>query len=174
MTAASNDYLIMPNPQLNDGDLSLRAVSLSDIEAIRQWRNAQMDVLRQRAVISMEAQRSYFETHIWPDKVSLHPRQILLAIELGGRLVGYGGLVHIAWQDQRAELSFLLEPRLEQNSAIREALFSRFLRLVQVLAFAELKLLRLWTETYAHRMEHLRTLEASGFQPEGCLREHNH
>jgi RimJ/RimL family protein N-acetyltransferase len=162
----------MSNPQLHDGDLSLRAVAPGDIEAIRLWRNAQMEVLRQSAVISVKEQRSYYEEHIWPDMASSRPRRILLAIDVGGCLVGYGGLVHIDWEDRRAELSFLLEPRLEKNPPGRAVLFSRFLRLVQVLAFADLGLSRLWTETYAHRGEHISTLQASGFQLEGCLREH--
>jgi len=172
MIDASNDYLIMSNTQLQDGELSLRAVAPCDIEAIRRWRNSQMDVLRQTAFISTEAQRCYFEEYVWPEKGSRYPRQILLAIDLGGRLIGYGGLVHIAWQHKRAELSFLLEPSLENKSAVRASLFLRFLRLVRILAFADLKLSRLWTETYAHRTEHISTLEASGFQLEGCLREH--
>lgn len=150
----------------------MRAVYPGDIEAIRQWRNAQMDVLRQTSVISVEAQRRYFEEHIWPDKVSRYPRQILLAIESDGNLVGYGGLVHIAWEDKRAELSFLLDPRLEQNPVARATLFSRFLRIIQVLAFEDLTLSRLWTETYAHRAAHISTIEASGFQSEGRLRKH--
>jgi RimJ/RimL family protein N-acetyltransferase len=162
----------MPSPQMQADGLVMRAVNYGDIDRIRQWRNDQMDVLRQDALITEEAQQRYFEEHIWPDKLSHHPRNILLALERAAHLVGYGGLVHISWQDQRAELSFLLDPCIERSIATRTEIFSKFLRLIQVLAFAQLKLSRLWTETYAHRVDHLRTLEDSGFKFEGCLRRH--
>lgn len=172
MTINENNYRVMPRPRLEDGVLSLRAVAPDDIESIRQWRNAQMDVLRQSAIITSEAQERYFAEYIWPDKLLLQPRQILLAIERHGELIGYGGLVHISWEDQRAEISFLLAPLIESDSQLRATLFSRFLRLVQALAFEDLNLSRLWTETFAHRVDHLRTLEAAGFRLEGRLRAH--
>ena len=172
MTMNADDYLVMPRPRLEDGVLALRAVTPDDIESIRQWRNAQMDVLRQSAFITPEAQKRYFAEYIWPDKSFLQPRQILLAIERHRELIGYGGLVHISWGDQRAEISFLLAPLIESDSQVRAVLFSRFLRLVQALAFEDLKLSRLWTETFAHRADHLRTLEAAGFRFEGRLRAH--
>lgn len=162
----------MPRPRLEDGILALRAVIPDDIESIRKWRNEQMDVLRQRTLLTSEAQKRYFAEYIWPDKSLLQPKQILLAIEHQGKMIGYGGLVHISWEDQRAEISFLLAPLIESDSQVRTALFARFLRLVQALAFEDLSLSRLWTETFAHRADHLRTLESVGFRFEGRLRAH--
>jgi RimJ/RimL family protein N-acetyltransferase len=172
MSTSGHDYRIMPRSRLSEGDLELRAIGPQDIEAIRQWRNAQMDVLRQSSVITPEAQQRYFSEHVWPDKEVMTPRQILLAIEQHGRLIGYGGLVHISWHDQRAEVSFLLEPELEADPQAQVVVFSRFLKLVLELAFVDLSLSRMWTETYAHRAEHLRTLEAVGFRLEGRMRAH--
>lgn len=166
------DYRIMSRSSLQDGDVTLRTVVLEDIESIRQWRNSQLDVLRQAAPISPEAQERYFAEQIWPDKLLLQPKQVLLAIERKHELIGYGGLVQIAWHDRRAEVSFLLAPSIESSPLDRAIVFSSFLRLLQELAFKDLGLLRLWTETYAHRTAHLRTLEAAGFQREGCLRSH--
>ena len=165
-------YTVMARSTLRHGELLVRAVDPQDIESIRQWRNAQMEVLRQTAVISPEAQEVYFAEQVWPDKSSTQPEQILLAIERDGSLIGYGGLVHIAWQDRRAEVSFLLAPPIEHAPEDRRIVFSNFLRLVQELAFKDLGLSRLWTETYAHRSSHLDTLEAAGFRREGCLRSH--
>ena len=165
-------YRVMPRASLEDGILSFRAVNSKDIESIRQWRNAQMDVLRQGVLITSEAQKCYFAEYVWPDKSRLQPSQILLAIERHGELIGYGGLVHISWEDQRAEISFLLAPFIESNSQFRAEIFSIFLKHIQVLAFEDLKLSRLWTETFAHRADHLRVLEAAGFRFEGRLRGH--
>lgn len=165
-------YLVMPRPQISDSVLNLRAVNQADIEAIRQWRNDQMDVLRQTEPISQEAQVRYFEENIWPDLIQLQPKQILLAIERQGELIGYGGLVHISWPYRRAEISFLLSPKLEKDSKVLYEYFTRFLALVQELAFKDLKLNRLSTETYAHRVIHIRALEVAGHRLEGKLRNH--
>lgn len=172
MSEGAGPYRIMPRARLISGDLVLRAVEPDDIEAIRQWRNGQMDVLRQSAPITSEGQARYFAAHVWPEKPILEPAQILLAIERSTDLVGYGGLVHISWPNRRAELSFLLAPKLERCSETRAAVFDAFLSLVQELAFTDLGLHRLFTETFAHRKRHIATLEAAGFQREGCLREH--
>lgn len=172
MTMNENDYRVMPRPRLEDGVLALRAVAPDDIESIRQWRNAQMDVLRQSAIITSEAQERYFAECVWPDKSLLQPRQILLAIERHGELIGYGGLVHISWPYRRAEISFLTEPRLEHEQATLFEYFSRYLALIQELAFEDLRLYRLTTETYAHRKVHIKALEALGHRMEGRLRSH--
>ncbi|GID07532.1 GNAT family N-acetyltransferase [Pseudomonas sp. 008] len=172
MSAVAVRYLVMPNPYLSDGVLDIRAVQPTDIHAIRQWRNAQMDVLRQTALISPEEQERYFAEHVWSQIASSEPSQILLAIESAGVLIGYGGLVHISWPNRRAEVSFLLTPDLEKKSEELIAFFSRFLDLMKQLAFEDLGLRRLCTETFAHRTRHIATLEASGFRCEGRLREH--
>lgn len=172
MSAGAVRYLVMPTPNLSDGVLDIRAVQPADIDAIRQWRNAQMDVLRQTAPISPEEQERYFSEHVWSQIASSEPSQILLALESAGVLIGYGGLVHISWPNRRAEVSFLLTPDLETKSDELIALFSRFLALMKKLAFEDLGLRRLCTETFAHRTRHIATLEASGFRHEGCLREH--
>jgi RimJ/RimL family protein N-acetyltransferase len=172
MSAKAVRYRVMPTPTLSDGVLEVRAVQPGDIEAIRQWRNAQMDVLRQTAPISPEQQAHYFAEYVWPQTESLEPSQVLVALERAGVLIGYGGLVHISWANRRAEVSFLLTPELEKNSDELITLFSRFLDLMKQLAFDDLGLRRLSTETFAHRTRHIATLEASGFCCEGRLREH--
>lgn len=172
MPNIKENYLVMPRPILRDGELTLRAIDPEDIELIRQWRNSQLDVLRQTAPISSVEQVRYFTEFIWPEKLIIHPKQLLLAIEHKNQLIGYGGLVQIAWLDKRAEVSFLLSPSLESIQVDRTFIFSSFLRLLQELAFKDLGLTRLWTETYAQRTEHILTLESSGFRLEGCLRSH--
>ncbi|MEO1312601.1 MAG: GNAT family N-acetyltransferase [Pseudomonadota bacterium] len=165
-------YRVMPNAHLRRGALCVSALQPRHIEAVRIWRNAQMDVLRQAHPITAAAQRAYFETHVWPEKPRDTPRQILLAIAREGTLIGYGGLVHIDWPSRRAEVSFLLKPELERIPSTVTSVFLDFLKIVQDLAFVELALNRLTTETFAHRREHINTLEAAGFRHEGTMREH--
>ena len=162
----------MPEARITKGDIALRAIEPNDIEVIRQWRNAQMDVLRQSAPITPEEQGHYFSKYVWPEKLKAAPGQILLAIEYSDEFVGYGGLVHISWPNRRAEVSFLLAPELERDDKLRSMVFGKFLRLLQIFAFEKLGLHRLYTETFKHRGVHLSTLESVGFRLEGCMRAH--
>ena len=171
-TGGAGPYRVMPRSEIVDRDLRLRAVEPGDIERIRLWRNAQMDVLRQSAPISDSDQIRYFAATVWPDKNSETPSNILLSIERDGTLIGYGGLVHIVWAYRHAEMSFLLDPAIEADRSVRDALFLQFLRLMQELAFEDLRLNRLHTETYATRTTHIALLEKGGMIREGRLREH--
>jgi len=172
MTESAGSYRVMPRSILTEGPILARAVEPRDIEPIRRWRNAQIDVLRQSRPIAREEQVAYFERAIWPDKASATPANILLALVEGGRLAGYGGLVHIAWDYARAEVSFLLDPGIERHDEEVAAVFAAWLRLMKRLAFEDLDLSRLTTETYAMRTIHIRVLEESGFRREGLLRNH--
>ena len=53
-------YKCMPRPKLSVGALSVQAVQPHHIEDIRQWRNVQMDVLRQSSSITPEQQKAYY------------------------------------------------------------------------------------------------------------------
>jgi hypothetical protein len=111
-TAGYGAYECMPRKFLADGRWTLQAVEPGDIEAIRCWRNAQIDVLRQSTIISTDQQIDYYNRCIWPEKSHQHPRNVLLIYLQDGAPIGYGGLVHIAWEHLRAEVSFLfLRPR---------------------------------------------------------------
>lgn len=167
-----NRYSCMPHPTLFDGGLAIEAVQPDQIEAIRQWRNAQMNVLRQTAIISPTQQQRYFETHIWPEMTQPQPRNILLSYRENQAHIGYGGLVHIAWEHRRAEVSFLLDPIFAAQVEPYARYFSEFLQLIKRLAFDDLGLGRLFTETYASRDHHMAVLESAGFRREGVLRQH--
>ena len=173
MTMSQSGYKVMPRARVERGRLVLRAVAPQDIECIRQWRNAQMDVLRQSLFISPEEQERYFAAHVWPEMGSSTPKQILLSLETDGEMIGYGGLVNISWIDQRGEVSFLLNPAIERDLNQRSQIFLTFLETLKEIAFNDLQLCRIWTETYATREFHIKTLEAAGFQNEGCLRNHS-
>lgn len=165
-------YSIMPRATITRGDFSIRAVEPQDIEQIRLWRNAQLPLLRQMAPISSDEQSAYFAAHIWPDKLKNQPSNILVAFLKNENLIGYGGLVHIQWAHQRAEVSFLFDAADEMNAERRTHFLPVFLSLVQELAFKDLHLHRLTTETYETRFHIIPSLEDAGFQQEGRLRQH--
>jgi RimJ/RimL family protein N-acetyltransferase len=142
------------------------------IEPIRRWRNAQLDVLRQAAPISPAQQEAYFAQNIWPSMERESPSNILMGLLLGHRLIGYGGVVHVSWADRRAEMSFLMDDARAQRPDVYARDFSTFIGLVRRMAFDDLDLHRVFTETYAIRHHHIGVLEAAGFQREGVLRDH--
>jgi len=162
----------MPAPEVRAGRFHLTAVQNAHIEPIRNWRNRQMDVLRQTRPISESEQADYYATHIWPTMDHACPANVLVTYFRDGMAVGYGGLVHVAWEHLRAEISFILDPDAFGDEVAYAALFMPYLGLIQRLAFDELRLERLWTETYAFRREHIRCLELAGLKPEGILRNH--
>lgn len=165
-------YRCMPRAVLRNGNLSIKAVQPEHIENIRQWRNAQMNLLRQIAEITSEQQKSYFQNQIWPQTEIDKPDNILLSLLENEKLIGYGGLVHIAWIHRRAEVSFLMNSKTALNGNTYAGYFSRFLQMIKVLAFNDLRLNRIFTETYAMRKRHMAVLEASGFVREGVLKQH--
>jgi RimJ/RimL family protein N-acetyltransferase len=165
-------YRCLPRARIKRGPYAIVAVQPEHIESIRQWRNEQIAVLRQNAPITAEQQKRYYATKIWPAMEQAHPENILLSYFLEDLMIGYGGLVHIAWQHLRAEVSFLLEPSRAADPVQYGRDFSSFLELIQETAFASLGLRRLFTETYAGRDHHVSLLERSGFRREGVLRQH--
>lgn len=172
MSEGIGPYRAMSQERFIADNLVLRAVEPGDIEAIRIWRNSQMDILRQATEIAPEEQALYFSTQVWPEKPKLQPAQVLFAIERGGNLIGYGGLVHISWVYKRAEVSFLLDPGLDGQPDERSSIFSLFLKLLKRFAFEKLGLERLTTETYVLRPWVTSVLEQNGFIFEGRLRKH--
>ena len=167
-----SDYACMPRSILGDGTLTIRPVERSHIEEIRRWRNAQMDVLRQSSEITPAQQERYYETHVWPQKSVLEPPNILLSYQDNGVAIGYGGLVHISWENRRAEVSFLLDPEIAQRQDDYARYFLAFLKLVRELALKDLQFERIFTETYATRVHHIGVLELAGFRREGVMKHH--
>lgn len=162
--------LLEPARPRTAGEYAVRSIARTDMEAIRVWRNAQMPVLRQAAEISPEQQERYFEQAIRPTFASEHPRQVLLTLLEKGEPIGYGGLTNLEWEAREAELSFLVTPERAEDPDTYELDFAAFLHLVvDGVAFGELGLRRVFTETYDVRPRHVAILEAFGFVLEGRL-----
>jgi RimJ/RimL family protein N-acetyltransferase len=162
-------YACVPVASLERGRFTIMAVQPEHIEAIRQWRNAQLDVLRQPEPISPEQQVDYYEHNIWPTMDAERPANILVSLLEDGVHVAYGGLVHIDWDGNRAEVSFLADPAHTQDPTTYRHYHSNFLELVKELAFDHLGFDALTTETYAHRPAHIANLEVAGFRREQTI-----
>jgi RimJ/RimL family protein N-acetyltransferase len=155
-----------------DGEHILAPLREQDMEPIRTWRNEQIQVLRQRKELTTREQNQYYDYFIRPNFFTEEPKTMLFGYFFKNKLIGYGGLTNIEWEDMRAEVSFLLNTMLTNDETAYAYHFFSFLDILKTIAFKELKLNRLFTETYDIRNFHTTTLEKSGFVFEGRMREH--
>lgn len=154
------------------GDYYIRTVQDSHIESIRTWRNAQIEVLRQNSPIEPKKQIEYFETNIWPTMTQSFPSNILVSFFKMNELIGYGGLVHIVWEHASAEISFLLSPDRIKDKTVYSEDFTAFLHLIKQMAFKDIRIRHLFTETYDIRPLHISILESNGFTCKEILQGH--
>lgn len=92
----------------------LRPLCLEDMEPIRQWRNACLDVLRTPFALTKEQQEEWYRNEI----CNRNSRSRFFAIETTRKiyqrevptLVGYGGIENIQWENSIGEISLLIAP----------------------------------------------------------------
>lgn len=154
------------------GRFLLRPIQWSDREKIRVWRNHQIDVLRQDQELTVHDQDRYFQDVVRPQMSMSFPPQILWGLLEDDDLIGYGGLVHIQWADDRAEVSFLTDCQ-RLNASLLASDWKLYLTLLVEVATSKLGLHKLTTETYQIRTDVLAILESFGFQREGRHPEHH-
>lgn len=128
------------------------------IYKIMEWRNAQMEWLRQAKPLTVEDQEKWFNTYI-NGLTTYCPPNYLYAIYWFSDFIGYGGLVHIDWDKMEAEVSFLLNPEIENVEEIYREFIVRLIK--QVVKKFELK--RITSETFANRTSHTEMLERFGW-----------
>ena len=168
----SSTYRILRRNDYRHGRYRLLPIRPDDREAIRQWRNAQLDILRQAEPLSTEAQDCYFREVVTPLFGAGQPGQLLFSLLLDEELIGYGGLVHIDWPAGRAEISFLLETGRNAHIPTFQADFAAYLHLLRQVAFEDLSLQKINTEAYDVRPYLTQVLEAEGFAEEARLPRH--
>ena len=164
-------YRVLAGTRFSKNSYLIESIRMEDALPIMRWRNAQMDALRQKEPLSKDDQFSYFEKLVKQALPSPSPAQILVRFTYENKLIGYGGLVHIDWEDKRAEVSFLLETEIAKDPQKYETHFRHFLALLQKLAFAHLGFHKITTESFAHRKNHVSIIESCGFSRDGVLRD---
>ena len=167
----NNKYKILKKSTYNEKNLFLRTISLSHMEKIRKWRNEQINILRQQKKIHSSEQTEYYHNIIYPEFNSLKPKNILFAIYNKNKLIGYGGMVYISWDHKRSEISFLLDSKIKENTTNFHNCFISFISLIFKIAFNELQLNKIYTETFENRIKLIKTIEKIGFKNEGILKQ---
>ena len=165
-------YNCLHSDSYNIGEYWLTSLRESDIYKIKEWRNEQIKILRQDQPLTDADQRNYYSEVIVPSFKNPFPKQFLFSFLKNQELIGYGGIVHIAWADKRGEISFLLSTDRSKDTNIYKNDFQFFLRLIKKVAFEDVRLNRIFTETFDIRPLHIRVLEESGFLLEGRMKQH--
>ena len=124
-----NKYIPLHNQKFKFKGYSIVPIRFQDRYLIMKWRNEQMYHLRQEKVLSEDDQDSYFENTISKIFNQENPSQILFSYLKGVECIGYGGLVHIHWNDKNAELSFIMNSILENK--LFEYHWNIFLNLIE-------------------------------------------
>jgi len=138
-------------------------IRYSDMIKIKDWRNEQITILRQKQPLSDTNQLQYYEDTIKKSFTVIEPEQILFSFLLNGICIGYGGLVHIDWKNKKTELSFLNETKRSIDEKIFREDFNIFLRLIFEITFSELAFEKIVTEVYDIRENLIKILEDNGF-----------
>ena len=154
---ASDDYEMVP-------------IRYEDRLKIMEWRNEQLYHLRQNELLTQEKQDHYFRTTIASLFTEDKPEQILFSFLKGEECIGYGGLVHINWIDRNAEVSFIMNTRLEEESFSKN--WSMFLKCLEQLAFGELEFHKIFIYAFDLRPHLYDVLELNGYFKDARLKDH--
>ena len=167
-----NDYSHFKISKSEAGEYCITPLREKDIFKIKEWRNAQMDFLRQKSPLTDKEQEDYYRKVIKPEFSHPAPSQILFSFLKNGECIGYGGITNIDWESKRTELSFLLNNKRAWVNSVYDKEFSIFLSLIKQLVFEKLQFNRIFTETFDIRPFHISILEKNGFIPEGRMHQH--
>jgi RimJ/RimL family protein N-acetyltransferase len=144
------------------GNLELHPISREHILPIMDYRNAQMDILRQYRHLNEEDQDRWFAS------LTTDRSQVQFSMYLNKQFCGYCGLTNIDYINRRAEISFLINGQPNDT----EVTFCTAIHLLCDFGFNNLGMNKIYTETFAFREAHIRTLGVCGFITEGILRMH--
>jgi RimJ/RimL family protein N-acetyltransferase len=163
-------YKALKNNVFTHGQYSIKPLVHENRLEIMKWRNEQIYHLRQEKPLTVSDQKNYFNTIVSSLFEKDQPKQLLFGYYRGKNLIGYGGLVHIDWNNKRAEISFIMKTSLEK---LEFALHWKiFLQLIEEVAFNELCFNKIYTYAYDLRPHLYPILIDQAFEFESRLRKH--
>ncbi|MGZ9112029.1 MAG: GNAT family N-acetyltransferase [Rhodoplanes sp.] len=153
----------LPDPQLSDGVVTLRALTRSDVEGIR-LASEDAEIGRWAGAPALYRGRpERFLVNAERDRKA--GRAVTLAVAVAD--LGFGGSITLTcdWEHRKADVSYWLNP-----NARRQGFGARALRLATSWAFQELRLERLEVLTNPENEASERVALRAGFTREGLLR----
>jgi RimJ/RimL family protein N-acetyltransferase len=163
-------YICLNKQIYQNSEFSIIPIRFSDKYKILKWRNEQIFHLRQSKILTREDQDFYFSNVINKIFKEINPTQILFSFLKNGKCVGYGGLVHINWIDSNAEISFLIDTKLQNDSF--DEFWTNYLELIELVAFKDLRLHKIYTFAFDLRENLYKVLEKNKFNLECRFKEH--
>lgn len=145
-------------------------IRFEDRMNIMNWRNEQMYHLRQDKLLTIKDQDSYYKNTISKLFNEKKPNQIIFSFLKNEELIGYGGLVHINWIDQNAEISFIMNTDLEKKFFKKK--WSIFLLLIEKAAFNQLNLKKIYVYAFDLRIYLYEVLLESNYFLDARLTNH--
>lgn len=156
-------YKNINSNSFNNGIYSLVPIRDEDKYDIMNWRNNQLEILRQETILSIEQQEHYFKTVV--DKLFdiEEPKQLLFSFLENNKLIGYGGLVHIDWEIKTAEISFLTETSRNENVDVFISDWVNYLSILKKVATDYLNFKSIYTYAFDLRPNLYIALQEAGF-----------
>ena len=165
-------YRCLNKQQYSRNNYSIVPIREKDLLFIKDWRNEQIEFLRQTKPLTEKDQIKYYKNVISKAFDETKPDQILFSFLLNEKCIGYGGFVHIDWNSQSAEVSFLSDTnRVKKDEQYSED-FNNFLKLIFIVAFEEIHFNRLHTETFEIDPLTIKLLENFEFKFNRRLKKH--
>lgn len=163
-------YKCLHQQEFRAGKYALVPIRDEDRYAIMRWRNEQIYHLRQSKPLTKAAQDRYFNEVVSQLFEQEQPKQVLFSFLEEEQCIGYGGLVHINWIDQNAELSFIMDTKLEKDRF--GSIWGNYLSLIEKVAFQYLGLHKIYTYAFDLRPHLYEALECNDFFLDARLKEH--
>ena len=163
-------YLCLQHQDQHLGNYSIVPLRYEDRFFIMKWRNEQIYHLRQARPLTEDDQQRYFDNVVAKLYDNPKPDQILFSYLEKGVCIGYGGLVHINWIDNHAEISFIMDTRLEKEHFAEH--WSNYLQMLFKVAFEDLGLHKIFTYAFDLRPHLYPIFESAGFVREATLKDH--
>ncbi len=163
-----NTYKALRQQVYRLGDYAIVPIRYEDRFLIMKWRNEQIYHLRQDGLLTEKDQEKYFMEVVRKLFEKAQPDQLLFSYLKKGKCIGYGGLVHIDWQQKKAELSFIMQTDLEEKYFDRH--WINFIKLIEKVAFNELNFKGIFTYAYDLRPYLYSVLEKAGFKQKQRLK----
>ncbi|OYU85250.1 MAG: hypothetical protein CFE24_02805 [Flavobacterium sp. BFFFF2] len=164
------NYICLSQSVFQEDAFSLVPLRDQDKFEILTMRNEQMYHLRQAKPLSVQDQEAYFKNVVAKLFEENQPTQLLFSFLKDGEFIGYGGLVHINWTDQHAEVSFIMKTELEQD--FFAYYWEIYLSLLDKLAFDTLHFHKIFTYAFDVRPHLYPILASRGFKEEARLKDH--
>ena len=154
-------YKALSQGNFKSGEFQIVPIRYKDRLDIMKWRNEQMYHLRQNKILTEEEQEGYYKNILSKLFGKNKPNQLIFSFLKNDKCIGYGGLVHIDWENKSSEISFIMNTSLEENYF--EILWTKFLKLIEEVSFTHLDFNSVFTYAFDLRQNLYPVLEKNKY-----------